>query len=63
MRWFGYFREAFAQSLEWQRVRGRVCSVVTNERLPAAFLEYCIEQARDALNGLVACCRLLASGG
>lgn len=63
MRWFAYFREAFAESLEWQRARGRVSSIVANDRLPGALLEYCIENARDALEGLVACCRLLAAGG
>jgi hypothetical protein len=62
-RWFDYFREAFAQSLEWQRARGRLSSLVTNDRLPGSLLEHCIQSSPDALNGLVSCCRLLASGG
>jgi hypothetical protein len=62
-RWFDYFREAFAQSREWQRVRGRLNPCVTNERLPATLLDYCIESSQDAQSGLVVCCRLLAVGG
>jgi len=63
MRWFDYFRDAFVQSAEWQRVRGRLSSSVANDRLPASLVEYCIENYPDALSGLVACCRLLARGG
>jgi hypothetical protein len=61
-RWFCYFQEAFAQSPEWKRARGLLSSNVTNDRLPASLLEYCIESFEDALSGLVACCRLLAVG-
>lgn len=63
VRWFDYFRDAFAQSPEWQRVRGRLCSYVINERLPGSLVDYCIESSQDAMGGLVACCRLLAKGG
>jgi hypothetical protein len=63
VRWFEYFRDAFAQSQEWQRARGRLSSSVINERLPGSLVDYCIESSRDALSGLVACCRLLAGGG
>lgn len=62
-RWFEYFHHAFAQSPEWQRVRGRLSSSVSNERLPGSFVDYCVESSQDALSGLVACCRLLARGG
>jgi hypothetical protein len=62
-RWFVFFREVFAESREWQRVRGRLISCVANDRLPSSLLEYCIEHLQDALFGLVACCRLLAVGG
>lgn len=62
-RWFNFFREVFAESPEWQRVRGRLSSCVANDRLPSSLLEYCIEQSQDALFGLVGCCRLLATGG
>jgi hypothetical protein len=62
-RWFNFFRDVFAESPEWQRVRGRLISCVANDRLPASLLEYCIENSPDALFGLVACCRLLACGG
>ena len=63
MRWFDLFRDAFAACREWQRVRGRLSAYVTDDRLPASFLEYCIEQSQDALSGLVLCCRLLGKGG
>jgi predicted DNA-binding transcriptional regulator YafY len=63
MRWFDYFQQVYADAIEWQRVRGRLSSYVTNDRLFGTLLEYCIEHAADALSGLVACCRLLATGG
>jgi hypothetical protein len=63
MRWFDFFRDAFAESREWQRVRGRLSACVSNDRLPASFLEYFIGESQDALNGLVLCCRLLGKGG
>jgi hypothetical protein len=63
MRWCDFFRDVFAGSIEWQRLRGRLSACVGNERLPANLLDYCIEHSQDALSGLVACCRLLALGG
>jgi len=63
MRWFDYFEQVFAQSLAWQRVRGRLSARVTDDRLPASLVAYAIEHSRDALEGLVQCCRLLATGG
>ena len=63
VRWFDYFRDVFAQSQEWQRVRGRLSSSVVNERLPGSLVDYCIESSHDALSGLIACCRLLGRGG
>ena len=62
MRWFAYFREVFPQSDEWQRIRGRLSSKVTNERLPGVLLDYFIEHGKDALSGLVGCLRFLAAG-
>jgi hypothetical protein len=63
MRWFDFFQEAFAKSREWQRIRGRLSTCVTDDRLPASLLEYCVGQLQDALSGLVLCCQLLAAGG
>ncbi len=62
MRWFDYFQEAYAGSVEWQRVRGRLSPWVADERLFGSLLEHCLSHAADALSGLVACCRLLALG-
>lgn len=62
MRWFDFFREAFAKTPEWERVRGRLIAYIANDRLPVSLLDYCLEQSRDALSGLVLCCRLLGRG-
>jgi hypothetical protein len=63
MRWFDYFREVFAQSREWQRIRGRLSACVENDRLPTTLVEYVIEHSTDVFKGMVQCCRLLATGG
>ena len=63
MRWFEYFTEVFGSSSEWLRIRGFLPASVSNDGLPANFLEYCMMQSRDALGGLVMCCRLLGRGG
>jgi hypothetical protein len=63
MRWHGFFSEVFVSSLEWTRIRGRLVSSVVNSCLPASLLEYCLDQARGELDGLVLCCRLLGKGG
>jgi hypothetical protein len=62
MRWFDYFQEAYARSMEWQRARGRLSSYVANDRLLGSLLEHCLDHAADAVSGLVSCCRLLAMG-
>lgn len=63
IRWIEYFTEAFGNSSEWLRIRGFMPTSVSNDSLPANFLEYGIIQSRDALGGLVMCCRLLGRGG
>ena len=61
-RWMTYFREAFSCSTQWQKLRGRVHSSVTNSELPGNLLEYFIRYADSAEEGLVGCLRFLASG-
>lgn len=61
-RWITYFRKTFPLSRQWQKLRGRVSSSVSNHQLPGSLLEYFIRYAESAEAGLVGCLRFLASG-
>ncbi len=61
-RWIAYFREEFAQSEKWQRLRGRVTSLVEDCRLPASLLEHFLQHNNNQQEGLVACIHFLATG-
>ena len=39
-RWMAYFRDEFPVSLQWQRLRGRLASTVSNNKLPAELVHY-----------------------
>lgn len=60
IRWFGYFRDEFPGSPQWQRLRGRLSEPVLDSELPGSLLGYFVEQSVDALSGLVGCLHLLA---
>ncbi len=61
-RWVSYFREEFAHSAQWQRLRGRVSSLVEDCRLPASLLEHFFEHNNTPEEGLVSCLHFLATG-
>ena len=61
-RWITYFRETFPFSPQWQKLRGRVSSSVSNSDLPVSLLEHFIRCSDSAGEGFVGCLRFLASG-
>lgn len=61
IRWITYFREEFPLSTQWQQLRGRVHSSVSNNGLPGDLLAYFIGNRNSAETGLVDCLRFLAS--
>jgi hypothetical protein len=62
LRWVTYFRETFPLSRQWQELRGRVSSSVSNHQLPGSLLEYFIRSADSSKEGLVGCLQFLACG-
>lgn len=62
VRWTSYFRDEFAASREWLRLRGRVDGSVCNGDLPGGLVEHFISFCGSAAGGLVACLQFLASG-
>lgn len=62
VRWTSYFRDEFAASRKWQRLRGRIDSSVGNENLPGSLVEYFLSHFSPAVGGLVACLQFLATG-
>jgi hypothetical protein len=61
-RWIKYFREEFTRSSIWQRLRGRVSSLVSNRGLPGTLLDYFIRHHASSRQGLIACLCFLATG-
>ncbi len=61
-RWIRYFREEFAQSDQWQKLRGRVVSTVKNSELPGALLRHFLHNRNCAQQAIVDCLKFLASG-
>ena len=61
-RWLAYFRDRFALSETWQRVRGRVGAQVHDGALPLGLLVALVEATgdQDQEQGLVRCLRLLS---
>jgi hypothetical protein len=62
LRWIAYFREEFPVSAQWQRIRGRVSPLARDSELPGGLLDYFIDHADSAEQGLVNCLRFLAEG-
>jgi hypothetical protein len=60
-RWMRYFREEFAQSPEWKRLRGRVVSSIQDGDM-AGLLEYFIAFRGDSTRGLVSALEFLSGG-
>ena len=62
VRWISYFRDEFAASREWLRLRGRVDATVGNGNLPGGLVEHFLAYCGSAAGGLVACLQFLATG-
>ena len=62
VRWIQYFREAFPQSRQWQRLRGLVPAKIGNTDLPRALVDYFLRTHTTPAGGLIACLQFLASG-
>jgi hypothetical protein len=62
LRWMAYFRDIFPSSPQWQRLRGRVSSQVSNSELPGALLAYFLQQFTSPEQGFVECLHFLAKG-
>jgi len=54
-RWINYFRDEFAASRKWLRLRGRVDGSVGNKDLPGGLVEHFLSHCGSAADGLVAC--------
>lgn len=62
LRWMTYFQDVFPSSPQWQRLRGRVSSTVSNSELPSALLFYFLQQSESPEQGFIACLHFLAKG-
>jgi hypothetical protein len=60
-RWIEYFRDQFPASAQWQRLRGRLVSSVSNSELPAALVHYFLENFTSPQQALIGCLKFLAS--
>lgn len=60
-RWIEYFRDEFPESLQWQRLRGRLASTVSNNKLPAALVHYFLKNFQSPQQALIGCLQFLAS--
>lgn len=62
VRWTSYFRDEFAASSRWLRLRGRVDSSVSNGDLPGSLAQHFLSHCHSAVDGLVSCLHFLATG-
>jgi hypothetical protein len=60
-RWIAYFRDEFPVSTQWQRLRGRLASTVSNDELPAGLVTYFLNNFKSPQQALIACLKFLAS--
>lgn len=60
-RWMAYFRDEFPVSTQWQRLRGRLASTVSNHDLPSALVHYFLKNFQTPQQALIACLQFLAS--
>ena len=60
-RWIEYFRDEFPESLQWQRLRGRLASTVSNNKLPAELVHYFLKNFQSPQQALIGCLQFLAS--
>jgi hypothetical protein len=60
-RWIAYFRDEFPASMQWQRLRGRLASVVSNNELPAELVHYFLKHFHPPQQAIIRCLKFLAS--
>jgi hypothetical protein len=60
-RWIEYFRDEFPESMQWQRLRGRLASTVSNNKLPAELVHYFLKNFQSPQQALIGCLQFLAS--
>ncbi len=60
-RWIEYFRDEFPASLQWQRLRGRLASAVSNNELPAELVHYFLKNFQSPQQAIIGCLKFLAS--
>lgn len=61
-RWLAYFREIFPASQIWKRIRGFVCTAVTNLELPGSLVRHYLENNKSPENAIAGCLILLTTG-
>ena len=61
-RWATYFRDIFPCSAKWQRLRGRVSSLIQDSELPAALVRFFLLNSESPEKGLISCLDFLATG-
>jgi hypothetical protein len=61
-RWLTYYRDIFPSSAGWQRLRGRISSLVRDNELPGGLVRYFLDHSESPEKALVSCLRFLATG-
>ena len=61
-QWIVYFRDEFPTGSWWQGLRGRISPSIGNNELPGRLVHYFLESFQTPAQGLIGCCRFLASG-
>jgi len=61
-RWIAYYRDIFPSGAGWQRLRGRISSLVRDNELPGGLVKYFLDHSESAEKALVGCLRFLATG-
>jgi hypothetical protein len=62
LRWRAWFKDEFAGSDQWKKIRGRISACVSSRQLPASLLNYFIQTLGSDEQGLIGCLQILASG-
>ncbi len=61
-RWITWFRDEFPQTVQWHRLRGRVASTVSNNKLPGSLVSHFLNYYKTSEKALVECLAFLARG-
>ena len=61
-RWQVFFRDIFPFSKQWQRLRGKVSSVVKNSDLPGGMVAYFIQHTKSVEEAIVRSLHFISTG-